>query len=148
MTSFPLLLHVFTSLIKHILWLKFFCRQEAGGGHGCGVGVGSPTRTIGFCSISDVLTILSWRHLKGTDAGGLPLNPLICQNREPSQELGVTGPLLGASPPESMPLVTEGPQKWPQTQTDPVTSCHPPSILLTSPSLETLCSQRGPSPPL
>ena len=70
---------------------------------------GGLTRTIGSCSVSDVLTILSWRHLRGIDAEGLPLNPLICQNREPPQELGVTGPLLGASPPGRMTLITGGP---------------------------------------
>ena len=31
---FPLFLHFLTSLIKLILWLKFFHRQKAGGGHG------------------------------------------------------------------------------------------------------------------
>lgn len=31
---FSLLLHFLTSLVKLILWLKFFERQKAGGGHG------------------------------------------------------------------------------------------------------------------
>ena len=31
---FPLFLHFLTSLIKLILWLKFFHRQKAGRGHG------------------------------------------------------------------------------------------------------------------
>ena len=33
---FPSFLHFLTSLIKLILWLKFFYRQKAGGGHGEG----------------------------------------------------------------------------------------------------------------
>lgn len=37
-------LHVLTSLMKFILWLRFFHRQEAGRGHGRG-------RTMGSCSV-------------------------------------------------------------------------------------------------
>ena len=33
---FPLFLHFLSSLIKLILWLKFFHRQKAGRGHGVG----------------------------------------------------------------------------------------------------------------
>ena len=43
---FSLLLHFLTSLIKRTLWLKFFHRQKAGGGHG---GHGP---YIGSCSVS------------------------------------------------------------------------------------------------
>lgn len=45
---FPLLLHFLISLIKLILWLKFFYKQKAGRGHGWGGG----GRARGSCSIS------------------------------------------------------------------------------------------------
>ena len=45
-----LFLHFLTSLIKLLLWLKFFHRQKAGRGHGVGWTGG---RTIRSCSISD-----------------------------------------------------------------------------------------------
>ena len=38
---FPLFLRFLNSLIKLILWLKFFHRQKQGGGGGGGVGEGS-----------------------------------------------------------------------------------------------------------
>ena len=39
-------LHFLTSLIKFIRWLKFFCRQKAGGGHGGWSVLGRPPRVL------------------------------------------------------------------------------------------------------
>ena len=51
---FPLFLHFLISLIKLLLWLKFFHRQEAGWGHGRGLGGGGlgVARTIRSSSAS------------------------------------------------------------------------------------------------
>ena len=61
---FPLFLHFPTSMIKPILWLKFFCRQKAG--WGCWGWGGA--RIIRFCSIS---VSLRTRALKSECLAGL-----------------------------------------------------------------------------
>ena len=52
---FPLILHVLTSLVKRILWLKFFHRQNVGRGQEGG-------RTRGTCSISPWSTFVEVYH--------------------------------------------------------------------------------------
>ena len=64
---FPLFLHFLISLIKFILWQKFFYRQKAGEGHeqGQGGGMSVLESHIGPCSI----TVSSFRLYRYTLVG-------------------------------------------------------------------------------
>ena len=63
---FSFFLHFLTSLIKFILWLKFFYRQKAGGGHGVQglfweVPIGSCSVTKPLCFLTVWASCFSWR---------------------------------------------------------------------------------------
>ena len=129
-------------LIQLILWLKFFHRQKAGRGHGRGVG--GDHRVLFHFRCTDYFELKAFEGQQMQ--GELPLNPLICLNTEPPQELGVLGPLLGASPPGRLTLVPgEEPRSGPHPQTDrhQLPPSHPSSKGHSS-SLENMyCPQRG-----